>query len=451
MGGPGGFPAGGAGDLSAIGSGAGPFGLSASGRAAGDALAGLAGLRPGGLGIGAGGWDGLLRGRSFQAPLGGGEAGGGASRWTVWGAGDRQSFSGSPAAGRYRGDLRSLYVGADGRLGAGWLAGAAVGRSRGEADYAAASGGGAEGRLTTRLTGVYPYLRGRASPGLELWVVGGWGRGEAADARGDEALGEPGALTMTMTAAGLRQDVTERGGAALSVVGGVGSLSLSSAGGGPTVAGLAARVHRGRLALEAARASGAVSPFVQFGGRWDGGAGQTGAGLELVGGLRASTARLDLEARGRWLSAHSAAGYEEYGAMARLAFRSRADGTGLRAALAPRWGAAGELSLGGDGLLGGADGAGLRPGAAWDPSAQALSVDGELGYGWRPRRLRGLLSPTAGWRRTGFGSDLTSAGLSWLSSEERRRDVRWQFTLGRERWPDRGAGYQFAAALTSTF
>ena len=46
---------------------------------------------------------------------------------------------------------------------------------------------------------------------------------------------------------------------------------------------------------------------------------------------------------------------------------------------------------------------------------------------------------------------MTSVGLSWLSSAERRRDVRWQFTLGRERWLDHGAGYQFAAALTSTF
>ena len=459
-GGLGGFPASGSlgalGDFSAPGSLGGPgdlpgagFGRGGrSGRAVGDALEGL---RRGPFGVGAGGWDGLVWGRSFQAPLGGGEAGGGASRYTVWGAGDRQSFSGSPEAGRYSGDLRSLYAGADGRLGSDWLAGATVGRSWGAADYAAASGGGAAGRLTTRMTSVYPYLRGRVSRELELWAVGGWGRGEAADARGAEPFGEPGALTMTMTAAGLRRDVAEGSGAALSVVGGAGSLSLSSAGGGPAVAGLAARVHRGRLALEASRASGAVSPFVQFGGRWDGGDGQTGAGLELVGGLRASTARLDVEARGRWLSAHSAAGYEEYGAMARLSFRSRPDGTGLRAALAPRWGAAGELSLGGDGLSGGAWAGGLHPGASWTPEAQALSVDGEVGYGWRPRRLRGVLSPTTSWRRTGFGGDVTRVGLSWLSSDDARRDVRMQLALGRERWRGQRAGYQLAVALASVF
>ena len=241
---------------------------------------------------------------------------------------------------------------------------------------------------------------------------------------------------------------------ALAVVGGAGSLSLSSSGGGMTVAGLAAGVHRGRLALEASRASGAVSPFVQLGGRYDGGDGQTGAGLELVGGLRAATSRLDLEARGRWLSAHTASGYEEYGAMARLVLQSRADGTGLQAALSPRWGAADGLGFDGGGLLGGAGSAGLAPGAAW-PAGQALSLDGELGYGWRPRRLRGVLSPMTSYRRTGPGAGLTLFGFTYLSSEAsedpRGRGLRMQLLLGREQWPDRSAGYQLAVALVGTF
>ena len=272
----------------------GPLGPSAGGLVGGAAAGStggwgdLFGIGAGGLGgampetrqgafdVGAGGWDGQLWGRSFAAPLTAGEEGGGVSRYTVWGAGDRQSFSGTPEAGRYSGDMRSLYVGADRRLGADWLAGAAVGSSWGAADYAAASGDGAEGRLTTRLTSLYPYVRGNVSSGLELWAIGGYGWGEARDARGAEATGAAGDLTMTMGAAGLRQDVLERGGVALAVVGGGGSLSLSTAGGGLTVAGLAARVHQARLAVEASRASGAVSPFVQLGMRYDGGAGQTG-------------------------------------------------------------------------------------------------------------------------------------------------------------------------------
>ena len=434
-----GFGPGAAGGLPAAGSAGGPGGFLASGSA-------------GGLSVGrfaSAGGDGLVWGRSFQAPLGGGAAGGGASRYTVWGAGDRQSFSGTPEAGRYRGDLRSLYVGADGRLGADWLAGAAVGRSWGGGRL---RGGGRRGgpaddaddeRVSVPagpgLAGAGTVGRRRLRPGRGGGCAGGGAVRRAGRADDDDDGGGPAA------GRGRGKRCGPVGG------GGAGSLSLSSADGGPTVAGLAARVHRGRLALEASRALGAVSPFVQFGGRWDGGAGQTGAGVELVGGLRASTARLDLEARGRWLSAHSAAGYEEVGAMARLGFRPRPDGTGLRAALAPRWGAAGAPSLGGDGLLGGAGAEGPRPGASWTPEARALAVEGEVGYGWRSRRLRGVLSPMASWRRTGFGGDVTRAGLSWLSSEDARRDVRMQLTLGRERWRERRPGYQLAVALTSIF
>ena len=398
---------------------------------------------------------GLLWGRSFAAPLGAGVEAGGPSRYTVWGAGDRQSFSGSPAQGRYGGDLRSLYVGADGRLGASWLAGAAMSRSWGSADYTASVAGATAGRLTTRLTSVYPYVRGRVSRGLELWAIGGYGRGEAADARGTEAAGEAGRLTMRMGAAGLRREMLQRSGVALSLVGGAGSLSLSASGGGPTVAGLGAGVHRGRLAVEASRAAGVVLPFVQVGSRYDGGDGQTGMGLELVGGLRASAPRVELEARGRWLSAHSASGYEEYGASVRLALKSRPDGTGLRALLSPRWGMADALSLGEDGLLGGGGMAGLARGVGRTPARQALSLDGEVGYGWRARRLRGVLSPLTSYRRTGLGGDLTQMGVSYQPLQELSPgDVRMQLTLGREQWPERGergTGYQLAVTLLSVF
>ena len=66
-----------------------------------------------------------------------------------------------------------------------------------------------------------------------------------------------------------------------------------------------------------------------------------------MAGLRASTPRVDVEARGRWLAVHSVTEYGEYGAMARLAVKSRPDGTGLQALLTPRWGVAADpLSVG---------------------------------------------------------------------------------------------------------
>ena len=127
---------------------------------------GLPALGGGSSAFGAGGWDGLW-GQSFSAPLPVGAGGGESSRYTVWGAGDVQSFSGSPEAGRYSGDVRSLYVGADGRLGSDWLAGAAVSRSWGSADYTAAVEGARPGRLTTGADERLPLRAGRgdAHPG----------------------------------------------------------------------------------------------------------------------------------------------------------------------------------------------------------------------------------------------------------------------------------------------
>ena len=257
---------------------------------------------------------------------------------------------------------------------------------------------------------------------------------------------------MTMAAAGLRQDMLERGGLTLAVVGGAGSLSLSSSGGGLTVSDLSAGVRQARLALEASRTSGAVTPFVQFGGRFDGGDGDTGTGLELVAGLRASTPRVDVEARGRWLAVHSAAEYGEFGAMGRLAVKSRPDGTGLRALVTPRWGAADPLPVGEGGVLGSAGASRLRPGASWTPEAHALSLDSEVSYGWRLKRLPGILSSMTSHSRTGFGRDLTRAGFSYFASEEETGGgLRLQFTLGRERWLDQGVGYQLALAVSSAF
>ena len=397
------------------------------------------------------GWDGLLWGRSFAVSLGVGEDGGSENRYTVWGAGDRQSFNGSPEMGSYRGDVRSLYVGADRRVGSEWLVGAALGRSWGTADYTLSEAGGAGGSQATGLTSVYPYVRGQVSQSLEVWAIGGYGRGEAQDP-GEGAEDAAGALTMRMAAVGLRREMLERNGLALSLVGGAGSLSLTSSGGGPRVSGLEASVRRARLGVEASRAWGAVSPYVQVGARYDGGDGETGTGLELVGGVRAGGTRFDLEARGRFLTAHSAAEYEEHGFLFRVEWKPGPDGTGLRGSLSPRWGMADALALGEAGLLG--EASAPRPGrrSGWLARDPALSVDGELGYGWRAPRLRGVVSPLTSYRRTGLGGDLTEVGFSYQSlAELLRGDLRLQLTLGRERWTAEEAGYRLALALSSRF
>ena len=312
-----------------------------------------------------------------------------------------------------------------------WLAGAALAQSWGETDYVAEPGGSA-GQVETTLTSIYPYVRGTLGSGLEVWAIGGYGRGEAEQTQADGAV-DTRDLTMAMGATGVRQPMTEVGGAQVALVGGAGYLSLATEEGPAAIADLDVAVNRARLAVEAAWTAGGLAPYVQVGGRYDGGAGQTGAGLETVAGVRYTSERLEFEARGRWLAAHAAEGYTEYGGLARLAVKPQADGTGFRMAVAPRWGAAD----GGAGLLGG--GAALLDGGAMPglgvnglPSAttRALMLESELGYGVAVFEGHGILTPYGGFAFTGdetrqyrLGARLGMAQWLNLSLEGTRRDA----------------------------
>ena len=346
-------------------------------------------------------WETLVWGRSFALPL---QASGAAENtWTLWGAGDIQGFEGAPRQGKYDGQMRSLYLGVDAQWQEHWLAGAAVAQSLGTTDYVAGAGK-REGRVETTLTSLYPYVRGTLGTGLEVWALGGYGWGEAENTLpGVGGAVETSDLTMVMGATGARQPMTEFGGVQLAVVGSAGYLSLATEDGDSVLADLDVAVNRARLAVEAARAYGGLAPYVQLGGRYDGGAGQTGAGFEMVAGVRYTSERLEFEARGRWLATHAADGYEEYGGLARLAVKPRADGTGWRMAVAPRWGAAEDAGLlgGGAALLDG----GAMPGAGLSgvqaPVNRVPVLESDLGYGFAVFEGQGVLTPYGRFALTG--------------------------------------------------
>ena len=357
-------------------------------------------------------WESLIWGQSFALPLSGSGTEAGPSAWTLWGAGDVQGFNGTPRQGQYDGQMYSLYLGLDKRWAERWLAGAAVARSWGTTDYEA-GGGGSAGQVETSLTSVYPYVRGAFESGLEVWAIGGYGRGEAENTRrgvGDSPGGATGAsasassdLRMFLGATGARQPMTEYGGVQLALVGGAGYVTLATDEGAPLLGNLDVAVQRARLAVEATWATGGLAPYVQVGGRYDGGDGQTGAGLETVAGLRYTSERVEFEARGRWLAAHAAEGYEEYGGLARLAVKPRADGTGWQMDVAPRWGAAQGAGLlgGGEALLGGGAVPGMGVNRLPSATTRVLSVESELGYGFGVLDGYGVLTPYGGFALTG--------------------------------------------------
>ena len=388
------------------------------------------------------GWDRFLRNRSFARALEG--------RWTVWGAGDVQSFDGESDAGDYGGDLRSVYLGGDWRFADAWLAGAAVSQSWVESDLPTADRGA--GTLETSLTTVYPYLRGAFDMGLEFWVMAGYGAGDTSVAGG--ASGAATDLTLGMAAAGARQALWEDlFGLDFAAVGGVGFLSLSGdAEGGRD---LSVGVQQARLAVEVSWPLDFLVPYAQVGGRYDGGDGRTGLGIEVVGGVRRHGERLDIEARGRWLTAMSGEGHDEFGAMLRVGLKSRGDGTGWRFALSPRWGAADPSAFvmgarsGWSGGMFGAGQGGTWPMVDRPAGSMPLAFESELGYGFSSPRLRGMVTPVLVYTRHGSGHEALRAGLTYQSLREHLdRDLAVAFTLGRESGTGMPSDHQLLLSVT---
>ena len=184
------------------------------------------------------------------------------------------------------------------------------------------------------------------------------------------------------------------GGLELALRGDVGGAWLETGGGagGGLLAGRRVAVHQSRLGLEIGRTFGTgltVRPFAAVSGRYDGGAGATGTGLEVAGGLRASdgAGRVEVEASGRVLALHTESGYRERGVSVRARLTPGGDpGRGLSVEVTPRWGAPqiGAETLWRDQALGAAAGGG-RP--------ETGALDARVGYGL------GLLAPFAemGW------------------------------------------------------
>ena len=116
---------------------------------------------------------------------------------------------------------------------------------------------------------------------------------------------------------------------------------LRTRAGAEIIDGQTAAVNQARGGVEASRPvrPGAVSlaPFGAAHVRRDGGAGQTGQGIEVAGGLRATAGKVRVDAQGRVLAVHSAAGYRERGVGLTLSVGNEGH-EGLSLSVSPRWG-----------------------------------------------------------------------------------------------------------------
>ena len=381
------------------------------GDGAGVMASGLAGAseflrsNEGALEAGPGSWRELLAGESFVLGMGSDAGGPGdaGSPVTVWGSGDWRKLSLNDDTLDWSGELFSAHVGVDARLGGRVRGGVAASWFEGEIDYTDRSGEAAvSGVHESRLPAVHPWAGWFGADGSRLWGALGYGEGEVeiADADLAERFGvqKSDSAFLAAAAGGSVPVASSAGGFALALKGSGEATRYSVEDNGAAIAAVSVDTQRLRLSATGSRSwaladGGVLTPSLEAGARWDGGDGETGAGVELGGGVEWTlpSRGLSVAARGRTLAAHAGAA-EEWGVSgsARL---SPPGGRGLSLALSPRWGASesGLSRLWDEGVAG-------RGSPFGGSDAGAARLEAELGYGFREGA--GLLTPSAGF---GYG------------------------------------------------
>ncbi len=278
-------------------------------------------------------WREIVEGRTFAVALGGGSGGpgggsgsgadggvgggdgSGAAGAVMWGSGSRRSLALDKGSLDWSGDLFAAHVGMDALLGEGLRGGLAASWIEGEIEYTDRSGDEAvTGVHVSRLAAVHPYLGWSGADGSRLWGALGYGEGEIeiADTEFVERFGvQKGDSAFVGVAAGGSVPVASANGLALALKGSGEATRYSVKDNGSALAAVSVKTQRLRLAAEGSRTwaltgGGTLTPALEVGARWDGGDGETGAGMELGGGLEWTLPShgLAVEARGRTLAAH---------------------------------------------------------------------------------------------------------------------------------------------------
>ena len=207
-------------------------------------------------------------------------------------------------------------------------------------------------------------------------------------------------LTNTMAAVGGRAALSVRSGRA-----GRFELALRSDArltntAADAVAGLVGATERTRLVrmmLEGAGTlpfalGGVLTPTVEAGLRYDTGDAETGAGLEVGGGLGYAARRLSVTVNARGLLAHQDTAYEEWGFSGAMTVTPSADGRGLSMRLGSGWGA---THSGVESLWSRQNAAGLVRHAPVDARRRPTSL--RCGTGLTGGRAGRAGRPTSGW------------------------------------------------------
>ncbi len=328
---------------------------------------------------------------------------------SVWSRTSRSYFSGLEDALSLDGDVRTTMFGADYARGALTL-GLSVGRTLGLGGYRRDA---AAGQMTTSMTGFYPWVGYQVNERVSVWGVTGYGTGGLSLTPEGHAAMETG-VSMAMSAVGTRGELIgarATGGFALAfkadalyvtaasdlVDGKMGRLNASDAG-----------VTRVRTALEGSRGYTLVggrlslTPSVEVGLRRDGGDAETGAGMDVGGGLAFTDAvtGLSLDVRVRTLVVHQAEGFSERGMSLSFGWDpTPSSPLGLTARVAPSWG--GQAMGGAEALWNNQMAYGMGSHQMYGAGGQ---LNADVGYGL-PVGARLVGTPRVGLTTSQYGRD----------------------------------------------
>ena len=324
---------------------------------------------------------------------------------SFWSRGAQSHFAGREGTLSLSGDVRTTMFGADYAKGP-LVAGLSLSHSRGLGEYAGVAGG----QVASAVTGLYPWVGYKATDRITVWGVSGYGSGGLL-LTPEGGPGLESGLSMAMAAAGTRGQL---------VAGGTGSFELAFKADtlwvGTAIDGVdgpagrlkatEAAVTRVRTGLEASRGYAfgnglSLKPSVEAGLRHDGGDAETGAGIDVGGGLVVSdpSTGLSVDVRMRMLLVHEAEGFSERGVSVSLSYNpTPSTPLGFMARVAPSWG--GQATGSAEALWGRETMAGMGYGSL----ASGNRVDADLGYGL-PVGSRFVGTPRVGFGTSEYGRD----------------------------------------------
>ena len=334
---------------------------------------------------------------SFYLPVAsdGNNPGAGNGRWAVWGQAAWTEFDGGSGMSS-EGDVKTGMLGVDYEKGS-MLSGLAVSRSWGDGDFEADAGERSD--IEASLTSIFPYLRYAVNERLSVWGLAGYGEGSMwldEDAIDKSVKTD---IEMNMGALGIRgelQSASETGRSFDLAVKSDVFFSRVESDSNDGLESIDSDARRVRLGLEGSRETeleqgSMLRSSLEVGLRYDGGDADTGAGLELGGGIRYTHPEtgLIMEANARGLVAHAESDYDEWGFGASIQLKPGPSQRGLSLTLTPSWGV---VSSGVQGLWSQAD---MMSMAAYNNTDLKGHLDAELAYGMGALGGQGLLTSYA--------------------------------------------------------